>query len=218
MCYSISERTLLIKCTCFWMRYCALVCLLVWQEKYRLCVCVCVCVCVSNSCDNSDSHPTKSRLEFSIQVLLQTRCRSELTKLHGTKLYDDNKIWRVFCSFNTSTAERVGSSNDGPELSPENSAFPIFAASLADRITEECVSPRSCLYCLWSAWNYSVPSAEYPCILYADCPHRPPIIASKASGTTSLTFNNPTLCSHSVCICIFWMDLRTNSDYFPMQH
>jgi hypothetical protein len=29
--------------------------------------------------------------------------------------------------------------------------------------------------------------------------------------TTSLTFNNPTFCPHSVFV--FFMDLRTNSDY-----
>jgi hypothetical protein len=37
---------------------------------------------------------------------------------------------------------------DGPEFSPQNSVFGIFAASLADRVTEECIKPRSCLYCL----------------------------------------------------------------------
>ena len=35
--------------------------------------------------------------------------------------------------------------------------------------------------------------------------------------TTSLTFNNPTFCPHS-CIYVFCVDLRTNSDYFPIQH
>jgi len=148
------------------------------NEILRVCVSASVAgevqiVCVSHLCDNSDSHPTKSRLEFSIQVLLQTRCRSELTTLHGTKLYDDNKIWHVFYTFNTSTAERVGSSNDGPEFSSEDSAFRIFAASLADHITDECFSPRSCLYCLWSGWKCSVPSAEYPVypVCWLSTPH-----------------------------------------------
>jgi len=35
--------------------------------------------------------------------------------------------------------------------------------------------------------------------------------------TTSLTFNNSTFCPHS-CIYLFCVDLRTNSDYFPIQH
>jgi len=35
--------------------------------------------------------------------------------------------------------------------------------------------------------------------------------------TTSLTFNNSTFCPHS-CICVFCVDLRTNSYYFPIQH
>ena len=35
--------------------------------------------------------------------------------------------------------------------------------------------------------------------------------------TTSLTFNNSTFCPHS-CIYVFCVDLRTNSDYFPIQH
>ena len=35
--------------------------------------------------------------------------------------------------------------------------------------------------------------------------------------TASLTFNNPTFCPHS-CIYVFYVDLRTNSDYFPIQH
>jgi hypothetical protein len=35
--------------------------------------------------------------------------------------------------------------------------------------------------------------------------------------TASLTFNNSTFCPHS-CIYVFYVDLRTNSDYFPIQH
>jgi hypothetical protein len=35
--------------------------------------------------------------------------------------------------------------------------------------------------------------------------------------TTSLTFSNSTFCPHS-CIYVFCVDLRTNSDYFPIQH
>ena len=35
--------------------------------------------------------------------------------------------------------------------------------------------------------------------------------------TASLTFNNSTFCPHS-CIYMFCVDLRTNSDYFPVQH
>ena len=35
--------------------------------------------------------------------------------------------------------------------------------------------------------------------------------------TASLTFNNPTFCPHSVFMC-FFVDLRTNSDYLPVQH
>jgi hypothetical protein len=35
--------------------------------------------------------------------------------------------------------------------------------------------------------------------------------------TTSLTFNNSTFCPHSV-IYVFCVDLRTNSDYFPIQY
>jgi hypothetical protein len=31
-----------------------------------------------------------------------------------------------------------------------------------------------------------------------------------------LTFSNSTFCPHSVCV--FCVDLRTNSDYFPVQH
>ena len=34
--------------------------------------------------------------------------------------------------------------------------------------------------------------------------------------TTSLTFTNSTFCPHS--IYVFCVDLRTNSDYFPIQH
>ena len=34
--------------------------------------------------------------------------------------------------------------------------------------------------------------------------------------TASLTFNNSTFCPYSVFV--FCMDLRTNSDYFPIQH
>jgi hypothetical protein len=34
--------------------------------------------------------------------------------------------------------------------------------------------------------------------------------------TTSLTFNNYTFCPQ--CIYVFCVDLRTNSDYFPLQH
>ena len=37
------------------------------------------------------------------------------------------------------------------------------------------------------------------------------------SCTASLTFNNSTFCPHS-CIYVFYVDLRTNSDYFPIQH
>jgi len=32
---------------------------------------------------------------------------------------------------------------------------------------------------------------------------------------TNLTFNNSTFCPHS-CIYVFWVDLRTNSNYFPI--
>jgi hypothetical protein len=35
--------------------------------------------------------------------------------------------------------------------------------------------------------------------------------------TASLTFSNPTFCPHS-CIYVFFVDLRTNSDYFTIQH
>jgi len=35
--------------------------------------------------------------------------------------------------------------------------------------------------------------------------------------TTSLTFTNSTFWPHS-CIYVFCVDLRTNSDYFPIQH
>jgi len=35
--------------------------------------------------------------------------------------------------------------------------------------------------------------------------------------TASLTFTNSTFCPHS-CIYVFCVDLRTNSDYFPIQH
>jgi len=35
--------------------------------------------------------------------------------------------------------------------------------------------------------------------------------------TASLTLNNSTFCPHS-CIYVFCVDLRTNSDYFPIQH
>jgi hypothetical protein len=35
--------------------------------------------------------------------------------------------------------------------------------------------------------------------------------------TASLTFSNSTFCPHS-CIYVFCVDLRTNSDYFPIQH
>ena len=34
--------------------------------------------------------------------------------------------------------------------------------------------------------------------------------------TASLTFNNSTFCQHS--LFMFCVDLRTNSDYFPIQH
>ena len=34
--------------------------------------------------------------------------------------------------------------------------------------------------------------------------------------TASLTFNNSTFCPH--CNYVFCVDLRTNSDYFPIQH
>ena len=34
--------------------------------------------------------------------------------------------------------------------------------------------------------------------------------------TTTLTFNNSTFCLLSVIV--FCVDLRTNSDYFPVQH
>ena len=34
--------------------------------------------------------------------------------------------------------------------------------------------------------------------------------------TAILTFNNSTFCPH--CIYVFYVDLRTNSDYFPIQH
>ena len=34
--------------------------------------------------------------------------------------------------------------------------------------------------------------------------------------TSSLTFNNSTFCPH--CIYVFCVDLRTNSDYLPIQH
>jgi len=34
--------------------------------------------------------------------------------------------------------------------------------------------------------------------------------------TTSLTLNNSTFCPQ--CIYVFCVDLRTNSDYFPIQH
>ena len=35
--------------------------------------------------------------------------------------------------------------------------------------------------------------------------------------TNSLTLNNSTFCPHR-CIYVFRVDLRTNSDYFPIQH
>ena len=35
--------------------------------------------------------------------------------------------------------------------------------------------------------------------------------------TTRLTLTNPASCPHS-CIYVFCVDLRTNSDYFPIQH
>jgi len=35
--------------------------------------------------------------------------------------------------------------------------------------------------------------------------------------TASLTFSNSTFCPHS-CIYVFCVDLRTNNDYFPIQH
>ena len=35
--------------------------------------------------------------------------------------------------------------------------------------------------------------------------------------TASLTCDNSTFCPHS-CIFLFCVDLRTNSDYFPIQH
>jgi len=35
--------------------------------------------------------------------------------------------------------------------------------------------------------------------------------------TTSLTLNNSTFSPHS-CIYVFYVDLRTNSDYFPILH
>ena len=37
-----------------------------------------------------------------------------------------------------------------------------------------------------------------------------------AVQTEHLTFSNSTFCPH--CICVFCVDLRTNSDYFPIQH
>jgi hypothetical protein len=40
--------------------------------------------------------------------------------------------------------------------------------------------------------------------------------AATATATASLTFNNSTFCPHSVFM--FCVDLRTNSDYFPIQH
>jgi hypothetical protein len=48
LCHGISESTHLIKCTCFWMRNCAFVCLLVWEQKYRL--------CMAQSRDDGGSH------------------------------------------------------------------------------------------------------------------------------------------------------------------
>ena len=39
----------------------------------------------------------------------------------------------------------------------------------------------------------------------------------KPKGTTSLTFNNSTFCPHTVFMC-YCVDLRTNSEYFPIQH
>ena len=34
----------------------------------------------------------------------------------------------------------------------------------------------------------------------------------------SWTFSNSTFCPHSVCIDMFYVDLRTKSHYFPIQH
>ena len=61
------------------------------------------------------------------------------------------------------------------------------------------------------------PSLPLPCVTVcyhiSNALYRPVVTIC----TASLTFNNSTFCPHS-CIYVFCVDLRTNSDYFLIQH
>src|SRR5215831_8828615 len=53
--------------------------------------------------------------------------------------------------------------------------------------------------------------------LHFSSPAHPCAFSYRKHRTTSLTLNNSTSCPQQ-CIYVFCVDLRTNSDYFPIQH
>jgi len=94
----------------------------------------------------------------------------------------------------------------------------LYTASLTFNNSTFC--PHSAFMCFVWIWeqtaiislysiNWLVFITETECVYCA--------VRTGSLYTASLTFSNSTFCPHSVFMC-FCVDLRTNSDYFPIQH
>ena len=79
--------------------------------------------------------------------------------------------------------------------------------------------PQSVFMCFVWIWKQTAIISLYStnwlvCITETECVYC--TVRNGSLYTASLTFSNSTFCPHS-CIYVFCVDLRTNSDYFPIQ-
>ena len=91
-------------------------------------------------------------------------------------------------------------------LTPENPVVTICTASGHYMYRQWSLYVPPSGHYMYRQWSlYVPPSGHYM--------YRPLVTIC----TASLTFSNSTFCP-TQCICVFCVDLRTNSEYFPIQH
>jgi hypothetical protein len=188
------------------MRYCASVCLLVWQEKYRLCVCHIYVIIATHILPKAGWNlvfRSCSRLGVEVNSPRCTAQNSTTTIKFDTcstllTLLLPNELAQVMTALNSLQKILL-------------SEF-LLRHWLIILQTNVSVRDLACTDCD-QAGSAVCPLPNTPCTLYADCPHRTPIIASKASGHYMYhQFNiHQSYVLPTQCIYVFCVDLGTNA-------
>ena len=115
-------------------------------------------------------------------------------------------LWHISQSFVWRSKEICSkATKNGVQLAPLMPSYHAFV-----------MLNRTSGHYMYHQWSLYVPPVVNICTTQWSL-YVPPVVVI-CTCTTSLTFNSPTHVWPTQCIYVFCVDLRTNSDYFPIQH